>query len=53
MENNVLPHPDVKEALGDFVAVELFTDGSDAKSREFNQYQQEKFGHCRDSAFTR
>ena len=44
MENNVLPHPDVKQALGDFVAVELFTDGSDAKSREFNRYQQEKFG---------
>ena len=44
MENNVLPHPNVKEALGDFVPVELFTDGSDAKSREFNKYQQEKFG---------
>ncbi len=44
MENNVLPHPDVKSALGDFVAVELFTDGSDEKSRKFNAYQQEKFG---------
>ena len=44
MENNVLPHPDVKDALTDFVAVELFTDGSDAKSRRFNAYQQEKFG---------
>ena len=44
MENNVLPHPDVKEALGDFVAVELFTDGSDEKSRKFNKYQQDKFG---------
>ncbi len=44
MENNVLLHPDVKEALGDFVAVELFTDGSDAKSRKFSAYQQEKFG---------
>ena len=44
MENNVLPHPDVKDALGDFVAVELFTDGSDAKSRKNNAYQQEKFG---------
>ena len=44
MENNVLPHPDVKTALGDFVAVELFTDGSDAKSRQFNAYQQKKFG---------
>ena len=44
MENNVLPHPDVKQALGDFVAVELFTDGSDEKSRKFNKYQQDKFG---------
>ena len=44
MENNVLPHPDVKTALGDFVAVELFTDGSDDKSRANNAYQQEKFG---------
>ena len=44
MENNVLPHPDVKEALADFVTVKLFTDGSDEKSREHNAYQQEKFG---------
>ena len=44
MENNVLPHPDVKEALDDFVTVKLFTDGSDAESRKFNAYQQEKFG---------
>ena len=44
MENNVLPHPDVKAALTDFVAVELFTDGSDAKSRANNAYQQQKFG---------
>ena len=44
MENNVLPHPDVKEALSDFVTVKLFTDGSDAKSREHNAFQQEKFG---------
>lgn len=44
MENNVLPHPDVREVLDDFVTVKLFTDGSDAKSRKFNAYQQEKFG---------
>ena len=44
MENNVLPHPEVVEKLDGFVPVELFTDGTDAKSREFNQYQQEKFG---------
>ncbi len=44
MENNVLPHPDVKQALSDFVTVKLFTDGSDEKSRKFNAYQQQKFG---------
>ena len=44
MENNVLPHPDVKQALSDFVTVKLFTDGSDEKSRQFNKYQQDKFG---------
>ena len=44
MENNVLPHPDVKQALSNFVTVKLFTDGSDEKSRKFNAYQQQKFG---------
>jgi thiol:disulfide interchange protein len=44
MENNVLPHSDVTSELGDFVPVELFTDGSDATSRAFNAYQQKKFG---------
>ncbi|MBW3635969.1 MAG: thioredoxin family protein [Armatimonadetes bacterium] len=44
MENNVLPHPAVARELDKFVAVELFTDGTDAKSRSFNQFQQKKFG---------
>ena len=44
MENNVLPHPDVTSQLDNFVPVELFTDGADAKSAKFNQYQQAKFG---------
>ena len=44
MENNVLPHPDVKSELDNFVPVELFTDGSDALSRKFSAYQQQKFG---------
>lgn len=44
MENNVLPHPQVTGQLDNFVPVELFTDGSDALSRKFNQYQQDKFG---------
>ncbi|RYG62594.1 redoxin, partial [bacterium] len=44
MENNVLPHPTVTRELDKFVAVELYTDGTDAKSRSFNQFQQKKFG---------
>jgi thiol:disulfide interchange protein DsbD len=44
MENNVLPHPTVTRELDKFVAVELYTDGTDAKSRAFNQFQQKKFG---------
>ena len=44
MENNVLPHPEVVGQLDNFVPVELFTDGTDAKSVQFNQYQQQKFG---------
>jgi thiol:disulfide interchange protein DsbD len=44
MENNVLPHPIVTRELDDFVAVELYTDGPDAKSRAFGQFQQQKFG---------
>lgn len=44
MENDVLPNPAVTSELGDFVAVELITDGSDAKSRKFSAFQQQKFG---------
>ena len=44
MENSVLPSPEVVQALDDFVAVELITDGEDAQSRAFSAYQQQKFG---------
>ncbi len=44
MEKNVLPHDSVVKELENYVAVELFTDGTDAKSREFNGFQQRKFG---------
>ncbi len=44
MENDVLPSPAVTSELGGFVAVELITDGSDAKSRKFSAFQQQKFG---------
>ena len=44
MENDVLPSPQVTSVLNDFVAVELITDGSDAKSRSFSAYQQKNFG---------
>ncbi len=44
MENDVLPLPEVTRVVNDFVAVELITDGSDAKSRAFSAYQQKHFG---------
>ncbi len=44
MEKDVLPHGSVTKELANYVAVELFTDGTDAKSRGFNQFQQQKFG---------
>ncbi len=43
MEKNVLPHQDVVRELENYIAVELYTDGTDAKSRMFNRIQQEKF----------
>ncbi|PQV64246.1 Thiol:disulfide interchange protein DsbD [Abditibacterium utsteinense] len=43
MEKNVLPHQNVIKELENYIAVELYTDGTDAKSREFNRFQQEKF----------
>lgn len=44
MENDVLPSPEVVRALDGFVPVELFTDGTDAKSRKFSAFQQQHFG---------
>ncbi len=44
MEKNVLPHGSVVKELENYVAVELFTDGTDAKSRGYNGFQQKKFG---------
>ncbi len=44
MENDVLPLPSVTRVLDDFVAVELITDGTDAKSRSFSAFQQKQFG---------
>ena len=44
MENDVLPSPQVVRALDSFVPVELFTDGTDAKSRAFSAFQQKHFG---------
>lgn len=44
MENDVLPNPVVTSEVGNFVAVELITDGSDAQSRKFSAFQQQKFG---------
>lgn len=44
MEANIFPHPDVVAAAKQFVAVELFTDKSDARSAGYKQLEQDKFG---------
>jgi thiol:disulfide interchange protein DsbD len=44
MEANVLPQPEVRRAIDDFVAVELYTDGEDATSKRNSKLQQQKFG---------
>lgn len=44
MESNVLPQPEVRRAIDNFVAVELYTDGEDAASKRNSKLQQQKFG---------
>jgi thiol:disulfide interchange protein len=44
MESNVLPQPQVRRAIDNFVAVELYTDGEDAASKRNSKLQQQKFG---------
>ncbi len=44
MESQVLPLPQVRREIENFVAVELYTDGTDDKSRRNSALQQAKFG---------
>ncbi len=44
MESNVLPQPDVRREIANFVPVELYTDGEDAASKRNSILQQQKFG---------
>ena len=44
MESNVLPQPQVRREIDNFVPVELYTDGDDAASRRNSTLQQQKFG---------
>jgi len=43
MKANMFPRPEIAEALGNFVLVELYTDGTDAASEENQKLLSEKF----------
>ncbi len=43
MKANMFPRPEIREALGQFVLLELYTDGTDAESERNQQYQESKF----------
>jgi thiol:disulfide interchange protein len=43
MKSNMFPRPDVAAALGNFVLVELYTDGTDAASEQNQKLLSEKF----------
>jgi thiol:disulfide interchange protein DsbD len=43
MKSNMFPRPEIAEALGDYVLVELYTDGTDAASEENQKILSEKF----------
>ena len=43
MKANLFPKPEIAEAMKDIVAVELYTDGTDAASEENQQLQDRKF----------
>jgi thiol:disulfide interchange protein len=44
MKANMFPRPEIAEALGNYVLVELYTDGTDAISERNQQLQEQKFG---------
>ncbi len=43
MKANMFPRPEIAEALGDFVRVELYTDGLDDTSKQFQAMEEERF----------
>ncbi len=43
MKANMFPRPEIAAALGDFVPVELYTDGTDAASEANQRLEQQKF----------
>ncbi len=44
MKANMFPRAEISQALGKFVLLELYTDGTDAASAQNQQYQESKFG---------
>src|SRR4029079_8345369 len=44
MKANMFSRPEIAEALGNYVLVELYTDGTDAVSERNQQLQEQKFG---------
>jgi thiol:disulfide interchange protein DsbD len=43
MKSNMFPRPEITEALGDYILVELYTDGTDANSEANQKILSEKF----------
>jgi thiol:disulfide interchange protein DsbD len=43
MKANMFPRPEIRAALGNYVLLELYTDGADAASEENQKYQEAKF----------
>jgi len=43
MKANMFTRPEIAQALGDFILVELYTDGADPASERNQQLQQTKF----------
>lgn len=43
MKANMFPRPEIRDALSNYVLLELYTDGADAASEENQKYQETKF----------
>jgi thiol:disulfide interchange protein DsbD len=43
MKANMFPRPEIRAALGSFVLVELYTDGTDEASRRNQEFQEKTF----------